>query len=87
MNFFRNQKKNYNSAKELYTAMLLYSFFDTLLTSRSKKKWKLKNNPRLPSLSYFLHTNYHNDLPAFGNKNYIPQKLLEIDFLNIIKHY
>ena len=31
--------------------------------------------------------NYHNDLLAFGNKNYVLQKLLKIDFLNIIKHY
>ena len=31
--------------------------------------------------------NYHNDLPAFGNKNYVLQKLLKIDSLNIIKHY
>ena len=31
--------------------------------------------------------NYHNDLPAFGNKNYVLLKLLEIDFLKIIKHY
>ena len=30
---------------------------------------------------------YHNDLPAFGNKNYVLQKLLKINFLNIIKHY
>ena len=31
--------------------------------------------------------NYNNDLPAFGNKNYVLQKLLKIDVLNIIKHY
>ena len=31
--------------------------------------------------------NYNNDLPAFGNKNYVLQKLLKIYFLNIIKHY
>ena len=31
--------------------------------------------------------NYHNDLSAFGNENYVLQKLLKIDFLNIIKHY
>ena len=31
--------------------------------------------------------NYHNDSPAFGNKNYVLQKLLKIDFLNIIKYY
>ena len=31
--------------------------------------------------------NYHYDLPAFGNKNYVLQKLLKSDFLNIIKHY
>ena len=31
--------------------------------------------------------NYHNDLSAFGNKNYVLQKLLKIDFLNIIKQY
>ena len=31
--------------------------------------------------------NYNNDLPAFGNKNYVLQKLLKINFLNIIKHY
>ena len=30
---------------------------------------------------------YNNDLPAFENKNYALQKLLKIDFLNIIKHY
>ena len=24
--------------------------------------------------------NYHNDLPAFGNKNHVLQKLLKIDF-------
>ena len=28
-----------------------------------------------------------NDLPIFGNKNYVLQKLLKIDFLNIIQHY
>ena len=31
--------------------------------------------------------NYNNDLPAFGNKNYVLQKVLKIDFVNIIKHY
>ena len=31
--------------------------------------------------------NYNNDLPAFGNKNYVLHKQLKIDFLNIIKHY
>ena len=31
--------------------------------------------------------NYNNDLPAFGNKNYVLQKLLQIDFLNITKPY
>ena len=30
--------------------------------------------------------NYHNDLPAFGNKNYVLQKLLKVDFLNVIKN-
>ena len=30
---------------------------------------------------------YNNDSPAFGNKNYVLEKLLKIDFLNIIKHY
>ena len=29
--------------------------------------------------------NYNNDL--FGNKNYVLQKPLKTDFLNIIKHY
>ena len=88
MNFFKKLKKNVIAPKSSYTAMLLYySFFDTLLSSGPKKKWKLKNNPRLPTLSYFLHTYYRNDLPAFENKNYLLQKLLKIDFLNIIKHY
>ena len=31
--------------------------------------------------------NYNNDLPAFGKKNYVVQKLLKIDFSNLIKHY
>ena len=31
--------------------------------------------------------NYHDDLLAFGNKNYVLQKLLKIDCLNILKHY
>ena len=31
--------------------------------------------------------NYYNGLPAFGNKNYVQQKLLKIDFLNVIKNY
>ena len=31
--------------------------------------------------------NYHNELPEFGNKNYVLQKLLKIDSLNIIRHY
>ena len=30
---------------------------------------------------------YNNDLPAFGNKNYVLQKPLKTDFSNIIKHY
>ena len=29
----------------------------------------------------------HNDLPAFGNKNYVLQKRLKIYFPSIIKHY
>ena len=31
--------------------------------------------------------NHNNDLPAFQNKNYVLQKPLRTDFLNIIKHY
>ena len=45
--FKKPNKKNYNRAKELqYTVMLLYLFYDSLLATCPKKKWKLKNGPR-----------------------------------------
>ena len=52
----RNQIKKFTIEPKSYTTMLLYLFFDSLL-STCQKKWKLKNGPRLPTLhrsSYIL---------------------------------
>ena len=87
MSFFRKQKKIILAPKSSYILRCYYTRFSILHCLLAQKKWKLKNNSRLPTLSYFFHTNYHNDLPAFGNKNYVLHKLLKIDFLNVIKHF
>ena len=57
MNFLRNQtKKIYNRVKEqLYCDANIF-VFRYVIVFWSKKRWKLKNNLRLPTLSYFLHT-------------------------------
>ena len=52
ISFFRKpDKKIYNRAKESYCAasMFVFRFFIVYLP---KKKWKLKNNPRLSTLPY-----------------------------------
>ena len=51
----RNQTKKFTIEPKSYTAMLLYLFFDSLL-STCQKKWKLKNGPRLPTLPYVTET-------------------------------
>ena len=53
INFFKKpNKKNYNRAKELYCNVTLFIFWFCIV-DLSKKKWKLKNNPRLPTLPYW----------------------------------
>ena len=47
--FFKKPNKTFTIEPKSYTSMLLYMFFDSLL-STGPKKWKLKNGPRLPTL-------------------------------------
>ena len=70
--FLRNQSKKFTIEPKSNTAMLLYLFFNSLL-SICLKKWKLKNGPRLPTFPYSmkLHLkkkieNFHTNSSNFG---------------------
>ena len=60
--FLRSQTKKFTIEPKSYSAMLLYLFFDSLLSTCQKKKWKLKNGPRLPTfplcISFLNHYLY-----------------------------
>ena len=56
--FFQETKfKKFTIEPNSYTEMLLYLFFDSLL-STCQKKWKLKNCLRLPTLPYIFIYRY-----------------------------
>ena len=55
IHFFKKpNKKIYNRAKKLYCDATIF-VFDCFLSTCQKKKWKLKNGPRLPALPYFFY--------------------------------
>ena len=58
LSFWIDVSTNYSLTKKKWIRqpsffLSVYSFFDTLLSS-GQEKWKLKNNPTLPTLSYCL---------------------------------
>ena len=52
--------------------MLLYLFSDFLLSTRTKKKWKMKNGPRLPTRHYPSYVTYRLELKLYKLRNSFP---------------
>ena len=52
INLLRSQTKKFTIEPKSYTAMLLYLFFDSSLSTWPKNKYNRKNGPTLPTLSW-----------------------------------